>query len=457
MTQTPSFVTVRLSSDAMHLEALLAPEAVAMSRELLAGMLRQRSAALGVDLPLTSAEVDERLRGHVAGTWFTLLSGIAATAPVDGRVELLVPVPVALHAASDDRGASWPAALQGMRHAVRAYTPLARLHSGSTGAPGRDLLGRAVTPRSPRAARLPRGHNTIVGDDGVTLLAACDGEVRLTNLSIDVVPMAVHDGDLTAASPSLNVSGAVFVTGSVRGGRIVAGGDVYVRGEVEEGQVCSAAGSIAVGGGVTGTPQRPSLLRAAADVSCGHVLHAELHAGRSIYLSATARLSVLRAEGDLYLHSVEKDLLETHLHLGGGLVPLLEMPSPLVAVPTDRQHFRVAVTCDALLALHGASPLRFERCTIVDLSTSGVRCRVRGGEPRPGTIMQLKFALPGESDQILVIARMSRWIASGVIGLSFLHMTQRDQERLKMYCVRLLMERSHSKLSSRQDRARGEG
>lgn len=458
MAHTSLPVSVRLSPDALHLEVLLAPDAPLLRTDALVVLIQEQSARLNVHMPLTARDLDARLRSSRRGAWITLLSGTPPTPPVDGRVELLAPIPVVTErgARTGPLGtAAGQPTIQGMRHAVLAGTVLARLRAGRPGAPGCDLLGHPITPRPARAAHLPRGDNTRVGDGGAALLAACDGEVVLRQLLIHVIPMHVHEGDLTAADGPLISERGVFITGSVRDTRVAARGEVYVAGDVRSSRVVSERAGVTVLGGVGGSPQEQSELHAALDVICGSAVHADLRAGAHIRLLGEARHAALHAPGNLYLQrSIEQSLIETRLHIGGAVIPTLPAPSPLVPVPTDRQHFRVATSLPASLALHGAGPLAFYPCSIVDMSTSGARCRLSGEAPSPGSIVHLKLALPGNDEQMLVVARVSRAVGPTQIGLTFLQMTQRDRHRLTEYCLQLLMARKHGKMATREDRQR---
>src|SRR5262249_50830455 len=97
------------------------------------------------------------------------------TLQADGGFELLVPVPTA----AGRHG------VRGRRHAVRAGTVLARRRVPSWSLP---RFGDA------RVLPLPSGPHTQISPDGMELRAACDGEVMLRNLLIEVAPMYVHLG-----------------------------------------------------------------------------------------------------------------------------------------------------------------------------------------------------------------------------------------------------------------------
>ncbi len=421
-----------------------------MPAEALAEAVREQSHRLRVTLPFAPSDLKARLLSCRIGAWTRLLSGTEPTSPLDGRVELLAPVPVLSHLQQ----------FQETHYAVRAGTPLARLHAAQSGRPGFDLLGRRHQAREPRKARLPRGRNTMLSDDGTVLYAACDGEVVLRNLMLHVFPMHVRDGDLEAADGVLASENGVFVRGSLRpGARIVASGHIYVAGDIHEAIVQSETGNISVSGSILGAVARPTLLQAGNNISITNVLYGTLSAGGGIWLLREARRSTLRAAGDLYLHnSLDASLRDVQIELGGGVVTKQAVAVTQLAMLTERQHFRVSMAVQAAIALHGVQPLRFHPCWILDVSSSGARCRVTEhaliDHLVPNTAVQLKFALPDRRDLVLVIARVARLIAPGVIGVEFVHMTQHDHQHLADLCVRSMLRRAHVGLPRSDDRGR---
>ena len=286
---------------------------------------------------------------------------------------------------------------------------------------------------------------------------AAIGEVLLRNLQIEIVPMHVHEGDLTAQDAPLVTQQAVFVTGAVREqARIEADGEIYVHGEVRNAQVWSRDQAITVVGAVSGTAQEPSVLRAHGDILCGPVTHSRLTASGDIHLRGVARQSTLRAGGSVYLpDSLESSLLDVRLQIEGGLFPG-QLSSTLPELADTRQHVRVSMRLRALLAVHHSPPLAFRTCTILNMSVSGARCQFPNRDHRlePGMLVQLKFMLPDSRDYTLVVARVAREITEHVIGLEFLQITQRDQHHLTTYCLQLLLKRMHGQGSSRRSMAR---
>jgi hypothetical protein len=370
--------------------------------------------------------------------------GVAPTPPVDDRIELLVPVPVMIGRQG----------IQGQRQVVRAGALLARRRPGTHGVAGFDLVGRLIPGRPHREARLPRGANTYIGEDELSLYAACDGEVMLRQLRIEVVPQFVHEGTVPAGDLSIRVDTPVFITGSVEPGACVeAEGDVYIQGSVREAEVVSRSGGITVMGNVAGAPGRHSVLRAAGEVACRSVRYGTIKTSGDLHLHAEAWQSTLTVGGNLYLEGrFEHLLLDVALEVEGGIFPRMEAETLSAAVNGERQHVRVATSLRAQLALHATPPLRFESCTLVELSGSGARCRLpnTAQDPLPGTIVQLKFSLPNSRNEIQGIARVARLLGPGLITVEFVQMSRRDQNLLSTYCLRLLLNRGGGDLSDRR-------
>lgn len=272
----------------------------------------------------------------------------------------------------------------------------------------------------------------------------------------------VHNGDLIAGEQPYTVPTGLLVTGSLQPGACLkADGDVYVRGDVYEASIMSKNGRIAVQGQVIGSEQHRGVLCAESDIVCGGALHADLVAGHDIRLLSTARQSMLQAAGNLHLqHSLEHSLIDVRVRLGGGVVGAVYAPDQRMRHNQQRQHVRVAVALPAAIATQDGAPPRFRPCIVQDLSAGGARCLLSGqsaSEQARGDIVQLKLELPDSQDQVVIIAHVVRVIAPGLIGLAFLHLTHYDRQRVKLFCLQNVLERTQqAKLGLQSDRKASE-
>ena len=103
------------------------------------------------------------------------------------------------------------------------------------------------------------------------------------------------------------------------------------------------------------------------------------------------------------------------------------------------------------IASHGMGVLQFQTCTVLDLSTGGARCVLHSKDldPGPGSVVQIKLTLPDYRNQMFIIGRVSRKIGEGLVGVTFLQTTQRDQNRLTDYCLQLVLKRPNHLLASK--------
>jgi Flagellar Assembly Protein A/PilZ domain len=436
-----------LSSDAMQLDVCLTSDALNMSHAALLNLMHEQCARLGLAIFPTRLHLEMVLSKGIAGSWMTLLKGASPSAPVDGRVELLVPIPVAAARVE----------MTGHRCIVRAGAGLARKVPGKAGTPGRDLFGRKVLARRPYEPRLPKGANTDVAIDGMELVANCDGEVLLRNLLIEIVPMHVHTGDISAGVTVKSDTLPVYIRGSVlEGATIEAREAVFVDGDVVEAQITSVTSSVIIAGKVGGTRQRKCLLRAAGAVSFDQARLSEVHAGKDIHVIGQAWQCDLHATGNLHLSGTLQDTLQdVRLRIGSGVLPLIEREQFAPSSTHLRQSVRVACTLPASLAVHDGTPLLFHPCNLMDLSVGGARCTLRDARAKPqsGAIVQLKLLFPGSPDHFLAIACVVRTKTPAVVGMRFVQLTQRDQSRLRVYVQQLILKRSSVLITSPDQRA----
>jgi hypothetical protein len=68
-------------------------------------------------------------------------------------------------------------------------------------------------------------------------------------------------------------------------------------------------------------------------------------------------------------------------------------------------------------------------------------------------LVQIKFKLPATSEQTLGVARVVRVVSPEVVSVAFLQITQRDQNYLTTFLMRLHMSRPGAQAALRDRRA----
>ncbi len=153
---------------------------------------------------------------------------------------------------------------------VEVGTTIAVVHEPVMGVDGTDVLGRTVPAKVPRRARVVVGSGALLSEDDKKVFAAIAGrplyQGRPEHLTVKVIALHFHDGDVDLASGNIQFKGDVVVTGSVQEQmRVSAEGSVKIlggvsRATVEAGQTVEiggiAANSRIVGGGALGVYTR---------------------------------------------------------------------------------------------------------------------------------------------------------------------------------------------------------
>lgn len=158
---------------------------------------------------------------------------------------------------------------------------LCRIIPPEPGKDGINIFNQTVPCLKGKLPHLPSGSNTIVSEDGFSLLANTDGCVEFTKTAINVNDVFIVHGDVDGTSGNINALGSVIVQGDVREGFFVkAGKDVVVRGMVE-GAAIEAKGSISISKGMSGMGK--GILRAGGDVVGKYFENATIFSQNDIY------------------------------------------------------------------------------------------------------------------------------------------------------------------------------
>lgn len=135
---------------------------------------------------------------------------------------------------------------------VKAGQKLATLIPHTEGIPGKNVLGKEVPGRDGKKLALPRGKNVNVTEDGLELVAAVDGEVKLLDGKVNVFSVYEVKQNVDNSTGNIRFNGKVVVMGNVLTGFVIeAEGDVEVFGVVE-GAYIKSNGSIILHRGIQG-------------------------------------------------------------------------------------------------------------------------------------------------------------------------------------------------------------
>jgi hypothetical protein len=136
--------------------------------------------------------------------------------------------------------------------AVEPGQPLAKKIPGTPGVPGKDVYGEDIPPPSSKEIVLRALQGTELSADGCTVLALISGRPRFERSGaicrFQVLPVYTHSGDVTVATGHLRFQGDIVIWGNLTEGTLVtAAGSVEVAGNCI-GAAITAGQSIRVSG-----------------------------------------------------------------------------------------------------------------------------------------------------------------------------------------------------------------
>ena len=135
---------------------------------------------------------------------------------------------------------------------IQKDTVLCTITPPKGGTDGTDIFGHSVPFTAGRFPVLPTGSNTVVSEDGLSLIAGVDGCIEYNKSSVNVSEVFYVRGDVDSASGNINAIGSVVVMGDVREGfSVKAGKDISIRG-MAEGALIEAQGTISISNGMNG-------------------------------------------------------------------------------------------------------------------------------------------------------------------------------------------------------------
>lgn len=241
-----------LSADSLYAWLLVLPPAEqgeALSEQMLQRALAERGVRWGLDTQLLQhlCQAEDR--------YFTLhliAVGKPAVNGENGRVEDRFPRSAQQLLEPDENDQVDYASLNLVR-SVEKGQEICRLIPPTEGEPGRTVLDQDIPAKSGRSASLPRGKNTQISEDGLSLISSLDGHLEYSGNCFHVKPVWDVPGNVDFSTGNINFTGDVTIKGDILSGFTVrAKGSIHVDGSVEAGSTVEAGGDLIVAKGILG-------------------------------------------------------------------------------------------------------------------------------------------------------------------------------------------------------------
>jgi len=157
---------------------------------------------------------------------------------------------------------------------------LVRATEPTDGSDGVDVLGDEIKAPGGRQIPFNNGNGTVISEDGLELIAACDGAVSMSNGRVSVQDVLTINGDIDFGVGDIDCVGSVRISGSVNAGFTVkAVGDIEVGEDVQDATL-EAGGNIFCKGGFFGNGE--GIMRAGGDVTVRYAHGQKIFAGGDV-------------------------------------------------------------------------------------------------------------------------------------------------------------------------------
>jgi len=316
-----------------------------------------------------------------------------ALPPVDGEDGKLI-----FHFSTDERTGA-PVEIGGGRVDYRTLDLFIPVTEGellvakadaTEGTPGTSVKGNAIKQRPGKETSLPRGKNVIYNNERTEMTAACSGMVEYVNNSINVSNVYNVKGDCDMSIGNIDFDGSVHISGSVRSGHTVkATGGINVGGSVEAAKLIadgnievkggmqgSGKGSIEAGGSVTIMYIEQGSISADGPVTVDVSIHSNIETGSTLHAKGKRGAIIggrAAAGGDIVVNFIGS-LSNTRTEVEVGVMPrkrarILVLEKELQRLATDK------IKLDQLEAYLEKSKGSMDNETWTKLHLSGVENR----------------------------------------------------------------------------------
>ena len=224
-----------------------------------------------------------------------------ATPPEDGEDGKLI-----FHFSTDERTGS-PVEIGGGRVDYRVLDLFIPVTEGqllvtkteaTSGYPGTNVKGFAIKQRPGKEIALPRGKNITYNNERTEMTSVCSGMVEYVNNAINVSNVYSIKGDCDMSVGNIDFDGSVQISGCVRTGhtvkatggisvgggvqaaKLIAGGNVEVKGGMQG----SGKGSIEAGGSVSIMYIEQGSISAGGPVTVDVSIHSRIETGSTIHV-----------------------------------------------------------------------------------------------------------------------------------------------------------------------------
>lgn len=199
---------------------------------------------------------------------------------------------------------------------VKKGQVLCEITRETAGLDGKDIHGQVIPAHKGRKPQVPAGKNTTLTADETKLIADCDGVIKFVN-TINIDEMMHIRSNIDFSTGNINFPGDVTIDGDVSSGfSVKAGGDLIIKGVVEDAKI-EAAGNVVIAKGIYGGSMGDVIV--GKDLRCNYIENAILHVQGDITVDYVID-GKITCKGNVYLSGTKELIVGGEIQLMGELV-----------------------------------------------------------------------------------------------------------------------------------------
>ena len=193
---------------------------------------------------------------------------------------------------------------------------LCEIEKETAGIAGKDLYGQPIPAYKGRKPQVPAGKNTSLNEDESKLIADCDGIIKFVS-TINIDEMMHIRSNIDFSTGNINFPGDVTIDGDVSSGfSVKAGGNLIIKGVVED-AVIESAGNLVIAKGIYGGTAGEVI--AGKDLRCNYIENASLNVKGDITVDYIID-GKITCYGNIHLSGSKELIVGGEIKLRGELV-----------------------------------------------------------------------------------------------------------------------------------------
>ena len=229
-------------------------------------------------------------------------------------------------------------------HNVKQGEEICRLIRPTEGEPGCTVLGEEIPAKGGQEVPLPKGRNTEISEDGLSLVASIAGHVEFAGKSFQVKPVMDIPGDVDYSTGDIDFLGDVNIAGDVLSGFSVrAMGNVHVDGALETGCSVETGGDLVVVKGILGSGE--TVVRSRRSVFSKYIENATIQVQENLQTDCIINGNIY-CDGEVQVRSGRGTIM------GGRIWAAKKVSANIIGAPSE---------CRNMVVLGGAPCAHFEQ------------------------------------------------------------------------------------------------